>query len=337
MSAADESRALLHDLKHTNHFKNTPEAVVREILRLNDRAVRLETTIEQLSDRVAGLQVTVAEVDAAVKALAAEHGQMEKSQQASSNAVRRVETVIEATRENIEDYERRLVACERVGNTEIPSLRNDLFAIRCDVERKDRNHHALDEQLLRVESEKVDSHLFEKALGDLKLRLDNMLLPQNGANHGGGGSVESPCGRWTWIGGPFDAHRSRAIVWSERVLRRGGKGLSWNKSNPSVVVVNHGGVYRVSVGVFHNAAAHSVPSITVYLNDSAVVNATNSSSYVLQQSTKRTMSCTCAPVCVNGLTMSDFYYIPQGSLLGIVYHADQRDIVEAFLELEAFY
>ena len=132
----------------------------------------------------------------------------------------------------------------------------------------------------------------------------------------------------------------RAIPWSKQIATTG-RDIEWHPQSPHTIKIARGGIYKISIGVFHDAADTTIPSVGVYIDNDAVINATNCSTYMLKQ-TKRgkakaaRTACGCLPQCVNGLTVTDSFYIPPDAIVAVAYRADPRNVVQAFLEIEPF-
>lgn len=158
--------------------------------------------------------------------------------------------------------------------------------------------------------------------------------------------------RWLWHGGSFSSHCSKAIPWEERVVKTG-DGIRWSSSHPHVLKVDHEGVHKLTVAVFHNGRDHAVPTITVYINGDAVLNGVSShSSCILRPATggaapsssrqsgaspapqHQKLNCACEPQLLNGLSVSDMFYFPLGAVITVAYRADPRNVMQAVLDVE---
>jgi hypothetical protein len=232
--------------------------------------------------------------------------------------------------------------------------------------RKDVRLEHAEKDIDMLRQHKVDAVDFNSALRELKLRLEQsqmFLLPGSGGGNSfssmaaGGGDSGSTFGalgavgrhhhrgsvyRWLWNGGSFTSACSKAIPWTERLLKTG-DGIRWNSAHPHVIKIDHEAIYRLTVAVFHNGRDHHVPTVTVYINSDAVLHtiSTQSSSCILRPVpgekkglNSSDVGCACEPRLLNALSCNELFYFPAGSVITVAYRADPRNVIQAVLDLE---
>ena len=253
----------------------------------------------------------------------------------------------------------------------LPEFQQELDSLKevhkVQTRKEVRLEHA-EKDIDMLRQHKVDASDFNSAMRELKIRMDQMqLFPIAGgiSAQNNTGSFSSIAGglsgelarhhhrgsvyRWLWHGGSFTSPCSKAVPWSERVVKSG-DGIRWNSAHPHVVKIDHEAIYRLTVAVFHNGRDHSVPTITVYINGDAVLNSfsTQSPSCILRPTQAATKSsatirgerdgselgCACEPRLLNGLTCTELFYFPVGSVITVAYRADPRNVMQAVLDLE---
>lgn len=260
----------------------------------------------------------------------------------------------------------------------LPELQQELDSVKevhkLQTRKEVRLEHA-EKDIDMLRQHKVDAVDFNAAIRELRSRLEQsqlFLSPTMGGHSmssvaagGGGGGLNGSdtalgfavggCAkhhhrgsvyRWLWTGGSFTSACSKAIPWSERLVKSG-DGIRWNSQHPHIIKIDHEAIYRLSVAVFHNGRDHHVPTVTVYINADAVLHAisTNSSSCILRPlqpsstTDKRGLNtsvagCACEPRLLNGVSCNELFYFPAGSVITVAYRADPRNVMQAVLDLE---
>lgn len=332
-------------------FRNIPEAVLDAIEHdkksLENIFARLETLERGMKESTAIIQILVD--DAKVKDARYEANQSLFGGKWSQleERVASLETMLAQVES---DTNKKLGA---VKDSQLRTLREDVDELTGKVELVDdinEQIHAVREQLdlvKRLKSNVADVQTLEDKM---QRQIDHAVVRRplsNGSLAQAGTGDSTPrvariARRWTWHGATLASSRGRAISWDELTVAIG-RGVEWSVKQPSCIFVTHGGIYRLTVALFHNAADRSVPALTVYINRDAVVHATDTSSSCVMrtrvnQEGSRKMEvarCSCEPVPINGLTLNDFFFFPQDSTVVVAYSGDASNVYQAVLELEA--
>jgi hypothetical protein len=355
----------IHDTESGASYKwrNVQPSVV-------ESTIALHKLVQAVADRVDRLEGKLDQVLIAVTTLAQDRELKEERYASDNRAFTRSWGALQLSVDQLKaEFEHSIrshaEALRVIREVSIPELEHEMDSVKEIHKAQSRKEVRLERaegDIDQLRNHKVDQIDFDAQIRALKIQLEQIqLFPTFNSSSallsGNSGTAAVSCSRWLWHGGSFSHALAKVISWDERILRIG-TCVRWSKSHPSVLKIDREGIYKVTVAVFYDGSCEtSIPSLTLYVNNDAIVSAASTtSSCVLRSAASghhnqmdagdfkgkkssvcrrcEAIRCCCEPQALSGLTLSDILLIPLGTVLTVAYRADPRNVRQAVLELE---
>jgi len=190
---------------------------------------------------------------------------------------------------------------------------------------KDMNSKADVKNVLDLAKNKLDVDNFNKVIKSIQKDMNTKVNSNDFSNAMDNQAIindtlcnENNLGRWLWKSGKVKNNLS--VPWEIQVINTSPDNFKWEKDK-SVININEGGLYEINLGFY----ADKKPMVQILVNGEVVINAINSNSLAMQQSTGGKMK-GIGKISfgnVTGLTLVDFIILPDKAKLSISYNGEE--------------
>ena len=190
---------------------------------------------------------------------------------------------------------------------------------------KDMNSKADVKNVLDLAKNKLDVDNFNKVIKNIQKDMNTKVNSNDFSNAMDNQAIindtlcnENNLGRWLWKSGKVKNNLS--VPWEIQVINTSPDNFKWEKDK-SVININEGGLYEINLGFY----ADKKPMVQILVNGEVVINAINSNSLAMQQSTGGKMK-GIGKISfgnVTGLTLVDFIILPDKAKLSISYNGEE--------------
>ena len=190
---------------------------------------------------------------------------------------------------------------------------------------KDMNSKADVKNVLDLAKNKLDVDNFNKVIKNIQKDMNTKVNNNDFSNAMDNQAIindtlcnENNLGRWLWKSGKVKNNLS--VPWEIQVINTSPDNFKWEKDK-SVININEGGLYEINLGFY----ADKKPMVQILVNGEVVINAINSNSLAMQQSTGGKMK-GIGKISfgnVTGLTLVDFIILPDKAKLSISYNGEE--------------
>ena len=190
---------------------------------------------------------------------------------------------------------------------------------------KDMNSKADVKNVLDLAKNKLDTDNFNKIIKSIQKDMNTKVNNNDFSNAMDNQAIindtlcnENNLGRWLWKSGKVKNNLS--VPWEIQVINTSPDNFKWEKDK-SVININEGGLYEINLGFY----ADKKPMVQILVNGEVVINAINSNSLAMQQSTGGKMK-GIGKISfgnVTGLTLVDFIILPDKAKLSISYNGEE--------------
>ena len=190
---------------------------------------------------------------------------------------------------------------------------------------KDMNSKADVKNVLDLAKNKLDVDNFNKVIKSIQKDMNTKVNSNDFSNAMDNQAIindtlcnENNLGRWLWKSGKVKNNLS--VPWEIQVINTSPDNFKWEKDK-SVININEGGLYEINLGFY----ADKKPMVQILVNGEVVINAINSNSLAMQQSTGGKMK-GIGKISfgnVTGLTLVDFIILPDKAKSSISYNGEE--------------
>ena len=190
---------------------------------------------------------------------------------------------------------------------------------------KDMNSKADVKNVLDLAKNKLDVDNFNKVIKNIQKDMNTKVNSNDFSNAMDNQAIindtlcnENNLGRWLWKSGKVKNNLS--VPWEIQVINTSPDNFKWEKDK-SVININEGGLYEINLGFY----ADKKPMVQILVNGEVVINAINSNSLAMHQSTGGKMK-GIGKISfgnVTGLTLVDFIILPDKAKLSISYNGEE--------------